>query len=102
MPEMTVTLEQWDAIDEGIRQRVTKEQAPRSDPDFFPSSVLIMRTALGLGADLEFACPYFRDCDQHQMPRCHKDHYRQCSFYGLKIGLDVMAGRIAVPEIVTA
>lgn len=56
---IALTNEQRDAVDVQIRERILCETYPINRKNFLPESAMILvRTNLGFGANLENVCPY--------------------------------------------
>lgn len=97
-----ITEEQREMIDAQVRKRV-KEEIGAGDHGK-PLLVLGMvdaRIGLGLGLDLENACPYIRDCKLKTYLCIHPD-YRDFSCYRLRLASDLLDGKVNLEGISVA
>jgi len=96
---ISITKEQRDAIDNQIRERYAEKLLQNPPKIGLPISAMIdARISLGLGMNLEYACPYFRDCD-FPIKQCQKRPYRECLSYALKIAEEVFRGSLDLKAV---
>jgi len=89
---MEITEEQKDAIDNEIRERILAE---REAPENLPVSAMVFaRASLGLGINLEKACPYMRACEYKAPSFCLDQPYRQCPYYQINLASEIMDGKL--------
>ena len=96
-----ITEEQRDIIDNQIRERIAIEVGKENEGKFLPISAMIdARMSLGLGLDLENACPYMRKCDFKSPQLCIHQPYRNCSWYKVRLASDVLDEKVNLEGVV--
>ncbi|MEK6892958.1 MAG: hypothetical protein AABX07_02035 [Nanoarchaeota archaeon] len=96
---LNITDEQRDAIDAQVRERVLHEIYLNQRQKFLPVAAMVFcRASLGLGINLENACPYMRDCDNKAHVLCVDNSYRNCPYYTLHLTTDFLDGQIDLAQ----
>jgi hypothetical protein len=94
MAELHITDEQRNAIDNQIRERILYSLPPANLEDLPITAMVHARVSLGLGINLENACPYMRACDNKSPNLCISNPYRECPHYKTRLAGDVLTGDI--------
>lgn len=94
-----ITPNKRNEIDSQIREMVlAKFSRPIEDEDY-PTRFLSVRRSLGLGDNLEKACPYFRVCDKKSQDLCIQHPYRECIHYRSNLSGDIISGDIQLDDL---
>ncbi len=92
---MEITEEQRDIMDAQIREEIKQKVGKKSSGNFLPVSAMInARMSLGLGLDLENACPYIRDCEFKTPQLSISPNYRGCSLYKVRLVGDILSNEL--------
>ena len=99
---LEITTEQRNAIDVQIRERRLRENPflGLSGLDNLPiCAMLDTRQSLGLGSNLENACPYMRGCEEKTLELCLHRPYRDCFYYKINLASDFLDGKIDLQAV---